>query len=182
MKNKKNKKNKANRKKKDNIYNIEAGRILSEFKTMHANGILNYKKLENGDLAVQLNFQVLLDFLDTIGDIPLSVPYYANLKRISQHDNEINFEQSLSIILAMSVIEFNKNGRRIDLIGGQTTADEEEISMYAESIYEYYDLHNPIKDSNKPYYWFKIRQDILEYFKEMRDSQKPEDFASYYLK
>lgn len=65
---------------------------------------------------------------------------------------------------------------------GKITADDGEIGFYNAIIDEFYNLDKPIMDLSKPYYWFKVKKEALNWLEHIANNQNPRDFAKYFLK
>lgn len=167
-------------KKKRRVQNIEEARINSDLKALQNRGLLNFEHLDNGEVKVEMNVRAVFDVVNTIGDIPMPVHIYKEIKNKIKHKKK--FKASLTTMLALQCIEYNAKGKNLNLLDGKMMADDGQIGFYFSIIDEFYNLDNPIMDLSKPYYWFKVKKEVLKKLENLANNQDPRDFAKYFLK
>lgn len=162
------------------VHNIEKARISSNLKTLQNRGLLNFAQLDNGEVKVEVNARAVFDLLNSVGDIPLPIHIYKEIK--TKIKNKKKFKDSLTTMLALQAIEYHAKGKNLNLLDGKITADDGEIGFYNAIIDEFYNLDKPIMDLSKPYYWFKVKKEALNWLEHIANNQNPRDFAKYFLK
>jgi hypothetical protein len=162
------------------ILDLEEEKFYLELKSMQENGILNVQRSADGELDIQLNALVASGLINQLGDIPLHIDLYKNIKKKIKKKKDLH--KILSGILAINGLEFNEKGRDLDLLKGEIECDEENMSYYYGLIYDFYDLDNPVMDFKKPYYWFKVKKEIIDDINNKIKNQNPRDFAKFFLK
>jgi len=162
------------------VHSIEEARINSDLKVLQNRGLLNFDELGNGEVKVEMNVRAVFDVVNAIGDIPMPVHIYKEIK--NKIKNKKKFKASLTIMLALQCIEYNAKGKNLNLLDGKIMADDGEIGFYFSIIDEFYNLDNPIMDLSKPYFWFKAKKAVLKKLENLANNQDPRDFAKYFLK